>query len=791
MHFCVHKHTKHPRFHQGPDGLQITPDHDGPLEYNRSHVLDNILQPEATTHPPGENMADIAKTDVSTTLLAGLNPEQAQAVTTTDGPVLIVAGPGSGKTRVLTTRIAYLIQERGVAPWNILALTFTNKAAREMRERVERIVGDRASWITMGTFHSFASRILRVYGTEIGIDPRFVIYDDGDQMAVVKAAMQQLDINIKQFAPRAVLSGISSAKSRNLSPQTYAQSVETYWEEIVARVYPVYQETLERRRALDFDDLLYAALRLLRESTTARDKLRERHQYVLVDEYQDTNHIQYLIVNALSEEHRNICVVGDPDQSIYGWRAADIRNILTFKDDYPEAVEIHLEENYRSTPEILKAADTLIRANTQRIDRTLRTSRSEGEKIILRECSDEAIEAQFIVQEINRLQNKHGYTGSDFAVLYRTNAQSRPIEEAFIRGGMPYQLIGGTRFYERREIKDVVALLRLISNPDDAGAFERVINAFPIGQGIGARTLAGLDQWAAQNETGLDAALTALDEPGGPQIAGRGKSLLMEVNRILADLRLSASHISLTELFDRALRDTGYLSLFETGEPELMDRWENILQLRSTIEQYDSLPHEEALPTFLEEVALVSDADTMEDDQEKVTLITLHAVKGLEFPVVFISGVEEGLIPHQRSITENPDSLEEERRLFYVGITRAKERLYLTHTFRRTRFGSSELSMPSSFLLSIPESVLGDLPTRRPSRRAAANALLNEPRFHQPAPAPTFQRLSVGDRVFHNRFGDGTVENVTDKGEDQEVTVTFKRHGRKRLMASLANLTVG
>jgi DNA helicase II / ATP-dependent DNA helicase PcrA len=755
------------------------------------HTFQFAFAPDFRYEIPRGSMKERVRLEETPDLLLGLTSEQESAVTTTEGPVLIVAGPGSGKTRVLTTRIAYLIQERGIAPWNILALTFTNKAAREMRERVELLVGDRASWITMGTFHSFAARTLRVHGSEIGIDPRFVIYDDGDQMGVVKQAMQQLDINVKQFAPRAVLSGISGAKSRDISPSAYAQTVETYWEEIVARVYPVYQDTLQRRKALDFDDLLFAALRLMRESTHARDKLRDRHKYVLVDEYQDTNHVQYLMVNALSQEHRNICVVGDPDQSIYGWRAADIRNILTFKDDYPEATEIHLEENYRSTPEILMAADSVIRSNTQRIDRTLRTSRTAGEKLILRECSDESIEAQFVVQEINRLQREHGFTGNDFAVLYRTNAQSRPIEEAFIRGGMPYQLIGGTRFYERREIKDVVALLRLVSNPDDSAAFQRVIGAFPVGQGIGAKSLSGLEEWSARHGVGLSGALEKLDQPDGPQIAGRGRSLLQEVHRILFDIRLTAEHSALTELFDHAMRESGYLSLFETGDPEMIDRWDNVLQLRSTLEQYENLPHDEALQTFLEEVALVSDADTLEDDEEKVTLITLHAVKGLEFPVVFITGVEEGLIPHQRSIIDNPESLEEERRLFYVGITRAEQRLYLTHTFRRTRFGTSDMAIPSSFLLSIPDSVIGDLPTRRPSRRTTLSSRHGAAGDVAVLSAePEFQRLQQGNRVFHNRFGDGIVEQVIDKGDDQEVTVIFKRHGQKRLMASLANLTV-
>ncbi len=734
-------------------------------------------------------MTDTQPVDISD-LLSGLNAEQELAVRTTDGPVLIVAGPGSGKTRVLATRIAYLIQERGIAPWNILALTFTNKAAREMRERVERLVGERASWITMGTFHSFASRVLRMYGEEIGISPRFVIYDDADQMGVVKTAMQQLDINSKQFAPRSILSNISGAKSRNITPQTYAESVESYWEEIVARVYPLYQDTLNRRNALDFDDLLLYTLKLLQTAPYAQEKLRERHQYVLVDEYQDTNHIQYLIVNELSREHRNICVVGDPDQSIYGWRAADIRNILTFKDDFPEAAEIHLEENYRSTPEILEAADAVIRQNSQRIERKLRTSRAPGEKIVIRECSDETVEAHFIIQEINRLKAQHGYNNNDFAVLYRTNAQSRSLEEAFIYGGIPYQLIGGTRFYERREIKDVISLLRLLSNPDDTSAFERVIGAFPIGQGIGSKTLSNLETWGAATGQGLQAALDSLGEPDGPQIAGRGRNLLQSVNEILTDLRAVVPLVTLSELFDRALDETGLRSLYEGDDPEHVERWENVLQLRAMISQYDSLANEDALSTYLEEVALVSDADTMEDDLEKVTLITLHAVKGLEFPVVFICGVEEGLIPHQRALSDNPENLEEERRLFYVGITRAEQRLYLTHAFHRNRYGYSEMSLPSSFLQSIPESVLGNVPLKRaPRRQRIAN--LNEPVFEVKVPAPpTFTRVSAGDRVFHPRFGDGVVDKVIDKDNDQEVTVTFKRHGQKRLMASLANLTV-
>jgi DNA helicase-2/ATP-dependent DNA helicase PcrA len=525
-----------------------------------------------------------------------------------------------------------------------------------------------------------------------------------------------------------------------------------------------------------------------------RDALRQRHQYVMVDEYQDTNRIQYLLVKELSEAHRNLCVVGDPDQSIYGWRAADIRNILTFKEDYPEAVEIHLEENYRSTPQILKAADAVIRENTQRIDRALRTSNRGGEQIIVRECFDESYEARFVIDEIQKLMDS-GVPGREIAVLYRTNWQSRPLEEALIRETIPYQLIGGTRFYERKEVKDVLALMRLLANPDDTAAFERVIGEFPIGAGIGGKTVGELERWSRSTGRGLSDALDLLGAPDGPTMAGRGQKLLATARDTLTTLRDLTTELTLSELFDRALEDTGYTSYFEGGDPEMMDRWENLQQFRGNLERFDEEEPENRLITFLSEVALVSDADTIEDDRDRVTLITLHAVKGLEFRVIFLTGVEEGLIPHQRSISENPAMLEEERRLFYVGITRAKEKLYITHAFRRTRFGGSEPSLPSSFLESIPGDVVaagnagsGGTASSSGSRSSAARRLFSD---DAPVPsAPVWTRVAVGQLVFHGRFGDGVVTAAVDKGDDQEITVNFKRHGEKRLMASLANLTV-
>lgn len=718
-------------------------------------------------------------------LLATLNPEQQRAVTTVEGPLLIVAGPGSGKTRVLTVRIAHLIQDRGVAPWNILALTFTNKAAREMKDRIETLAGERARWVTMGTFHSFSARILRQYGGEIGIDSNFVIYDSSDQSGVIKSVMEELDISTRQFNPRSILATISGSKSNNIDPETYERTVGSYWEEIVSRVYPRYQETLRRRNALDFDDLLTEALRLIRSSEHARVALQERYQYILVDEYQDTNHLQYLLVNELSREHRNLCVVGDPDQSIYGWRAADIRNILNFQNDYPDAEEVHLEENYRSTPEILEAADLVIADNTQRIQRVLRTSRESGSKIIVRESLDEYYEARFIVEEIARLQREHDYTGSDIAVLYRTNAQSRGIEETFIRAGIPYQLVGGTRFYERREIKDVMSLLRVVLNPDDTVSFERVIGAFPLGQGIGAKTLADLEAWCRKNGRGLGDALGLLDEPGGPQLNSRAVSLLADVAGTLDRLRLDVRSMPLSKFFDLALEASGYQSHFTDGDPEMMDRWENLLQLRATMEPFDDIEDEDRLTLFLQEIALVSDQDQMVDDSERVTLITLHAVKGLEFKVVFITGVEDGLIPHARSITENPDALEEERRLFYVGITRAEDRLYITHAARRSRFGYADMSIPSQFLASIPEELRDDPPARTSPERASRKRVLTPIAQDSPSETPTYE---AGQRVFHSKFGDGVISTVTEKPGDQELVVDFVRHGQKRLLASFANL---
>jgi DNA helicase II / ATP-dependent DNA helicase PcrA len=738
-------------------------------------------------------------------LLAGLNDAQIQAVTTVDGPLLVVAGPGSGKTRVLTHRVAYIIEEAGVSPWNILAVTFTNKAAREMRDRLVHLVGEEdAHKLTVGTFHATCVRILRRDGHMIEIDPRFTIYDDGDQMDLIRRVMSAENIDTKRFSPRAVLSRISAAKSRFISPKQFEEQIADYYEEIVSRIYPQYQDTLRRNRALDFDDLLGETLRLFDENPDVLERYQDFYRYTLVDEYQDTNHVQYRLVKALSDGTRNICVVGDPDQSIYGWRQADIRNILDFKRDYPDATEVHLELNYRSTRSIVGAADSIIKANRQRIERDLRTENDAGDKIRIHEAFDETQEASFVVNEIRRLVATGALRYQDCAVMYRTNAQSRALEEAFVRSELPYQIVGGTRFYERKEIKDAMAILRIIANPQDGVSFQRVLNNTALGKGIGARTLELLNGWASLNQRSLYDAIAAAAGQSHlppPEINNRATNLLYGVHQLVLRLIDQSTQVHLSKLFDIAIEETGFAAQFrETVDPDMMERWENLLQLRGVLTGYDELREEIALETFLEESALVAGQDSMVDDENQVTLITLHAAKGLEFPVVFLIGAEEGILPHSRSI-DSENEVEEERRLFYVGVTRAMQKLYVTYAFRRAMFGQSDVAVRSRFIESIPPDLV-DMPVQQPSRasrtqsRAPMETDDSGPRSYgrgrpQPEVPPVeIPHLKPGQRVFHNRFGDGTVIDVKDRNGDQDVTVEFKRHGQKRLVASLANLTV-
>jgi len=610
-------------------------------------------------------------------VLAELNPAQREAVEIIDGPLLIVAGPGSGKTRVITHRIAYLIKVCGINPHRIMAVTFTNKAAREMAERLERLLGQTAEALTLGTFHAICARILRKEGKAIGLDPRFVIYDEEDQLSLIKQSLQELDLDPKQYTPRAIQSAIKYAKSRLLTPADYAQQTRNYFEEVVHRVYERYQQSLIQSHGVDFDDLLMRTVQLFNDHTKVLSKYQSRYLYILVDEFQDTNVTQYMLIKQLAGKHRNICVVGDPDQSIYSWRFADLRNILSFEKDYPDAKVILLEQNYRSTRTILDVASSIISVNSRRKPKRLWTENEAGVPIAVIEAYNEDEEAQFVISEIERLVEQDLISRGGCAVMYRVNAQSRALEEAFIRYGIPYKLIGGTRFYQRREIKDIIAYLRLIHNPSDNISLTRIINV--PGRGIGQRTLAELSGWAKNQDMPLYSALKLVADKKGPALTPRANYALKSFFDLIDELITRSQELSLTGLLDAVLEGTGYKEHI-LNEEDGEERWENIQELYTVARDYSELSPTEALDTFLEKVSLVSDVDELDEKVDTTTLITLHQAKGLEFPAVFIVGMEEGLLPHRRSL-DNPEELEEERRLCYVGVTRAQQRAYLLYTY--------------------------------------------------------------------------------------------------------------
>ena len=747
-------------------------------------------------------------------LLHGLNAEQSAAVTAGNGPVLVVAGPGSGKTRVLSHRVAYLIQEEHVSPDRILAVTFTNKAAREMRDRIERLLGTggAASGLVMGTFHSIGVRFLRqnpgIVSDRLGILPNFLIYDDGDQMDLAKKAVIAVGMDPRQLAPRRMLSRVSAAKSMLISPSEFARDhITNYDDEIVSRVYAEYDRALRKANAVDFDDLLVLPLQLFDAAPKLLEVYQERFLHVLVDEYQDTNRVQYILVSALSAKHRNLFVVGDPDQSIYAWRQADIRNILDFEQDFPDAKRVHLEINYRSTARIVATADRVIRDNKQRIERLLRTENSDGEHVIVRELSDQNHEAQFIVGEIRRLLNGHGVTPEQVAVMYRTTAQSRVLEEAFRISDIPYKIVGGLRFYERKEVKDVLAVFKLLYNPADEISLARIVDNLPLGRGLGPKAVDNVRTWATLNNLTLSEAFMALPgNPGGPELSGSGKAAALKLGSVLANLRQRSTELTLSHLFDAVVEDTGYKGSFDHDSEEEMQRWSNVLELRSDLTRYDEMSPADALPAYLEQVALVADVDQLDaNDRGHVTLITLHSAKGLEFPVVFITGLEEGLLPINRAIEaefQDPQPIEEERRLFYVGITRAEKLLYITYTGMRMLYGRTQMSAPSRFLASLPEQHIKSLGTRhaginqhrQPSlmeraKQTASGLPQATVRSMSAAPViPPPRTYAVGERVFHPKFGEGVIGEAIDRRSDQELAVDFARHGRKRLLASLAQL---
>jgi DNA helicase-2/ATP-dependent DNA helicase PcrA len=721
-------------------------------------------------------------------ILATLNPAQREAVEAIEGPVLILAGPGSGKTRVITHRIAYLIKSCGVSPHNIMAVTFTNKAAREMKERLEQLLGQAVEALTLGTFHAICARILRREGKAIGLESSFVIYDEEDQLSLTKQALEELNLDPKQYAPRALHSAISAAKSRLIGPKDYAQRVSSYFEEIVHRIYQRYQQLLSQGRAVDFDDLLMKTVQLFQDHPQILSRYQSRYVHILVDEFQDTNIVQYMLMKHLAGKYRNLCVVGDPDQSIYSWRFADLRNILSFEKDYPEAKVVFLEQNYRSTKTILDVASDIISVNMQRKPKKLWTENEDGTSVIVIESYNAEEEAQSVVNEIEKLADQEQISLKDCAVMYRVNAQSRALEETFLRYGVPYRLVGGTRFYQRREVKDIIAYLRLIHNPQDNFSLTRIINV-PV-RGIGQRTLSHLQDWAKAHETSLFEALkqvshNVIASEVKQSLPSRIIQALAGFDAAVAELIARSRELNLSGLLDEILEHTRYREYIlnkEDGE----ERWENIMELKSVASEYDELDPQEALAAFLEKVSLVSDIDELDEKADAVTLITLHQAKGLEFPAVFIVGLEEGILPHRRSFND-PEEMEEERRLCYVGITRAKKRLYLLRSYRRSLFGGSTANPPSRFLQDISPNLISPRGLWEESPTPVASSDFN--RDSQPSFQPlSTLMLKVGDHVHHSKFGPGIVMNCLPTRDDQELTVAFEEAGVKKLLASLAPL---
>jgi len=717
-------------------------------------------------------------------ILATLNPAQREAVEAIEGPVLILAGPGSGKTRVITHRVAYLVKLCGVSPHNIMAVTFTNKAAREMRQRLEQLLGQAAEALTLGTFHAICARVLRREGEAIGLGSSFAIYDEDDQSSLIKQALEELNLDPKQYAPRALRSAIGAAKSRLISPGDYAQRVSSYFEEIVHRVYQLYQQLLSQSRAVDFDDLLMKTVQLFQDHPQILKRYQSKYVHILVDEFQDTNIVQYMLMKQLAGKYRNLCVVGDPDQSIYSWRFADLRNILSFEKDYPEAKVVFLEQNYRSTRTILEVASDVISANVQRKPKKLWTGNEDGSSVAVIESYNAEEEAQSVVNEIEKLIGQEQISLKDCAVMYRVNAQSRALEETFLRYGVPYRLIGGTRFYQRREVKDIIAYLKVIHNPQDNVSLTRIINV--PGRGVGQKTINTLQSWAKAHDTSL---FEALKQMSHNDIAGEAKQslspriaqALVGFDALMAKLTARSHELSLSGLVGEILEQTRYREYIldkEGGE----EKWENIMELRNVAGEYDEIDPEEALTTFLEKVSLVSDIDELDEKADAVTLITLHQAKGLEFPAVFIVGLEEGILPHRKSF-DDPEQMEEERRLCYVGITRAKKRLYLLRSYRRSLFGGSTANPPSRFLQDISPHLISPRALWEESPTPVASA------YSQPSP-PLLGTLAlkVGDHVRHSKFGAGIVMNCLPTRDDQELTVAFEEAGVKKLLASLAPL---
>ncbi len=717
-----------------------------------------------------------------TDLVSSLNEKQQEAVLATEGPVLIVAGAGSGKTRALTHRVAYLIKEKHVAPWNILAVTFTNKAANEMKQRIISLLGgeDISELPTVGTFHSICAQILRKYIHLLGYENRFVIYDTNDQVVLMKQIMKDHHINEKQLNPKAVLAHISQAKNQLMTHEEYQSRVHNYFTEKVAELYGPYQNRLAKNQALDFDDLLMKTVQLFETQPDILDYYQERYRYISVDEYQDTNHAQYTLVKMLAAKYRNICVIGDPDQSIYSWRGANMQNILDFEKDYPEALSITLEQNYRSTSVILDVAHAVISRNNNRKEKQLWTEREGGSKLQVLRSRDERDEAMQVTMAISEHLREHESPDyRDFAVLYRTNAQSRTLEEAFMRHGIPYKIVGNVKFYLRKEIKDIVAYLKTIHNPDDSVSLLRIINT-PTRK-IGLKTIETLRAFATHEDISVFRAMERVQEISA--LSAAKHAAIEKFAKLINHFRQLNQEFAAAGLLKHVITESGYKDfLLEDKNPEGEARFQNIQELISVADKYELLEPGQSLATFLEEIALITDLDSLENEQNAVTLMTLHSAKGLEFPTVFMTGLEEGIFPHSRSLFE-PQELEEERRLMYVGLTRAMDHLYLLYAAQRMLFGEFKQNAPSQFLLDIPEEhIAGQEPAQESSNYGARPIPMETEDI---TPLETMD-LSDGDRVRHRSFGEGVVISVTGG----IVTVAFKdqKAGVKKLALSIAPL---
>jgi len=720
-------------------------------------------------------------------ILKDLNPAQREAVTHASGPLLILAGAGSGKTRVLTYRIAYLIGVMGIHPAKILAVTFTNKAAGEMKERVEKLLGPAGSGVWVSTFHSWCARILRTEAHLLGYTKNFSIYDDDDQISLLKICMNELEISPQKVSPDAVQNRISSAKDKLITWQDFSSQTKDYFEENVSKLYKLYQNKLAQANAFDFDDLIMRVVEIFTRCPEVLEKYQDRFRYILVDEYQDTNHAQYRLVNLLASKNRNLCVVGDEDQSIYGWRGADINNILDFEKDYPDAKIVKLEQNYRSTQVILDAAGAVVRNNLQRKGKTLYTQIAGGEKVNLWFLENEYQESEAIVGHLQHLIQQDVYSRSDFTILYRTNAQSRVFEQRLRDSGIPYVIVGGVRFYERKEVKDMLAYLKVLANPRDDLSLKRIINV--PARGIGAQTISKLENYSSKNNLNLLEGIKHVQEIKG--ISPRLKNAIKEFHGMLAEFSRLKDKLPVDQITGLVAEKTGYLdSLKKEKTIEADNRMENVKELVNATAEFKERSDNPTLEVFLEEVSLITDIDMWDKSKDAVTLMTLHAAKGLEFRVVFIAGLEEGLFPLSRSL-ENPSELEEERRLFYVGITRAKERLYLSCARNRRRFADM-INLKSRFLDEIPGELL----------QVEGYIREDKERFSDEADSDriksfTFESdhsydsmLQIGTTVLHSQWGEGVILFREGSGENLTLIVVFRNGIKKKLLAKYACLEI-